>query len=183
MNNNNVIFKILFAVIIASLPLIILGNIAFGMWLTQLFICLLLISLLWLNLLKDNTNKNDIWLCSLASLVTVEFLMIYYMAIGFVPLAYGLTTAIVYLAYLVLRYFTEDYQTFDILSAIDMCNKFFVFITLALYAVGSATFEIAKIANLCALVTLSIFVIVRVVQFVRMYVYNNRKFVNKKRKK
>ncbi len=183
MNNNNVVFKILFAVIIASLPLIILGNIALGMWLTQLFICLLLISLLWLNLLKDNTSKNDILLCSLAGLVTVEFLMIYYMAIGFVPLGYGLTTAIVYLVYQVLRYFTEDYQTFDMLNALDMCNKFFVFVTLALYAVGSATFEIAKISNLCALVTLFAFIVVRIVQFIRMYMYNNRKFRNKKRKK
>ena len=91
---NNTLFKVLFAIEMALLPLTIFAYLFLPHWAVGLFVAGVLLCKIWREIFKDKFNKTEIIINSVASVITNTTLLAMFMVAGVVSKPVGIIAVI-----------------------------------------------------------------------------------------
>jgi len=90
----DMIFKLLFAIEIALLPLILGSYFIFPEWIMGVFIGVLLVVKLAMLLIKNPSDNKELYLEAIGNVIVIDFLLISYACLGFIPVVLTVLAAV-----------------------------------------------------------------------------------------
>lgn len=180
---NDKLIKVLFSLQIAVLPLVVFGKIVIDLWLSKLFILLLLIAKLWQFLLSEKFNKEHKLLNTITTYLIISFLMVYYAVLGFVGVGVIIPMLIFLLLFLLSVIFGKFFIRNELTNTIDICVYIFAFITVVFYGISSAVFVVGLVSAYATTLACVISVGIKLFHFIKIKTYKIGKLKNSKRRK
>ena len=93
MTRNNLLFKILFAIELALLPMVIFAYLFLAPWTMGVFIGGILLAKIWLHIFNDKTKLSTI-IISIGNILVFSVLVILFMATNLINVALGVVVII-----------------------------------------------------------------------------------------
>ncbi len=125
MTRNDIFFKILFAIEIALLPLVMASYILMPTWTVGLFIAGVLVTKIWLELFKNKDDKVHAILITIANILTVSSLVIFFAVYSYVNVILCVFVVIFSVAMNVLKLVLREKTLPDMVQAVDTCYMLF----------------------------------------------------------
>ena len=137
MTRNDTLFKCLFAIELALLPLTMAAYILMPTWTVGIFIAGVLIAKIWLELFKNKSSKTHNIVMAIGNVLTISSLVIFFMVYGYINLAIGIVVVVVVVLMNVFKLLTNDDIMPEMIDAVDSCYMLFECLTL-----GALTFVV-----------------------------------------
>lgn len=147
----DLLYKVLFAVEMALLPLVIFAYIYMPSWSVGLFVAGVLLCKIWRELFKDKYEKIQIVISSISSVITNTVLLSVFMVAGALNKVVGIITIIVIALKVLFDVFAMDVELPEFIESVKFCFMMFECLILIamLFALSFATvLTIASIATI-----------------------------------
>ena len=140
MTKNDIFYKILFAVMIALLPMTIFANIYLTKWALCLFICAILVVKIWLEVFKDKYSQTHQLISVIGTALTFTTLLIMFAVSGVISKPLAIVTVILVDIFCLFTVLFRNKNLPDMIDAVDYC--FMLFECLTLLALSFVTYNI-----------------------------------------
>ena len=130
MTRNDTLFKILFAVEIALLPLAMACYILMPKWTVGLIVAGVLVAKIWLELFKDKNNRSHQLILAIGNVLTISSLVIFFTVEGYINLAVCIIAVILTVLTNALKFALRNDLMPEIIDAVDSCYTLFEVATL-----------------------------------------------------
>lgn len=134
MTRNDTLFKILFAIEIALLPLVMASYLLMSVWTVGVFVAGVLVAKIWLELFKEKGNRSHQMILAIGNVLTISSLVIFFTIYGYINLAMCIVAVILTVLTNVMRLALRNDLMPEIIDAVDSCYTLFecaLLITLA----------------------------------------------------
>ena len=125
MTKNDYIYKILFAVELALVPLVIFASMFMPNWSVCIFLICMAVCKIWREILKDKTSFVQNLINSIAGGVGLGVILLYFTCVKAVPIALGVVSIIAVILYNLLRATRFGKHMPDTIDAVDFCYMLF----------------------------------------------------------
>lgn len=132
MTKNDTLYKVLFAFILAFIPLVMFVNFVKGMpqWTMGLFVLAILVCYVWMQILKNKTNLTHNVISSIGEVAVFVSLIIFYHNLGFVNLSLTIISIILLVIADVLHVSLYKVYMPEMIQTIEVCRVLFVCLTM-----------------------------------------------------
>lgn len=153
MTRNDTLYKIIFAIELALIPLVMFAYVmnAFPEWTMGIFVGAMLICRVWMEILTNRLDKSHTIINAISSATTISILVIFFACIDLISVALAVFITIFTVLNNVFRVVLYGNNLPETIDAVDYCNALFECATLAVmtFLVFNALFtNIALIAVL-----------------------------------
>lgn len=152
MTRNNLIFKILFAIELALLPMVIFSYLFLPGWSVCLFIAGVLLDKIWLHLFNDKTRAS-VAIISVGNILIFSVLLILFMATGFINMLLGIFALVFIVLSNIFRICLYNKKLNETIEAVDYCSVIFECLTVIGLAIISFYSLVANIGLFALLLT------------------------------
>ncbi|MBR4998795.1 MAG: hypothetical protein IKY10_02835 [Clostridia bacterium] len=155
MTRNDTLFKILFAIEIALLPLAMASYLIMPVWAVGIFVACILVAKIWIELFKEKGNRSHKIILAIGNVLTISSLVIFFTVYGYINLALCIVAVILVVLTNLLRFALKNELMPEIIDAVDSCYTLFecaILITLTFVVF----YELATSIALFALVLTSV---------------------------
>ena len=132
MTRNNLLFKILFAIELALLPMVIFSYLFLAPWAMGVFIAGVLLAKIWLHIFNDKT-KSSVVIISIGNILVFAVLLIMLMAIGLIGIALGVAVIVLVTLQNIYKITLYNKALSETIEAVDCCYTLFECLTLAAF--------------------------------------------------
>jgi len=162
MTRNNLLFKILFAIELALLPMVIFSNLFLADWAMGVFVAGVLLAKIWLHIFNDKT-KASVTIISIGNILVFSVLLILFMA-RVEQFNIGLGIAVLILIFLqnIFKIALYNKNISDTIEAVDQCYSLFECLTLIAFTFQLFYFLPTNIGLFAMLLTSAISVLYKV---------------------
>lgn len=161
MTRNNLLFKILFAIELALLPMVIFAYLFLAPWAMGVFIAGVLLSKIWLHIFNDKT-KSSIVILAIGDILVFSVLLIMFMALGLVNVAIGVVIIILVSLQSVFKIYLYNKSLNETIEAVDYCYTLFQCLTLAAFTFLTFYALISNIGLFAILLTSAVAVLYKI---------------------
>lgn len=177
--NKDMIFKILFAIEIAFLPMIVSARVMMTNAWVVVFLSIVVVAKLAMVLLKDQSNHTHVYLDSIGNAIVLSFVMIAFACMGYINIALAIVASVFVALEEALRIFFFYKPNKQYIDALNFACEMFMYLVLG----GGLVVFIAETLLLIGVIALliSCVVIVAIQGYNFVYYYLLKK--NKKYKK
>lgn len=181
--NKDLIFKILFAIEVAFLPMIIAGNM-FGSkgWIIT-FLVVIIVAKLCMVLLKDQASHIHIYLDALGNVLVMCFTLITFACFGYLNIAVAVVASILVALEELARVFFFYKPNKPYIDALNFACEMFIYLSLGGMLIVFWTNMLLKIASIALLMCCAVLVLVQGFNFVYFYLIKKNKKVKKVKNK
>ena len=179
--NKDFIFKVLFAIELALLPMLISVKLLSLVWGMVLVVVLIMVIKLIMLLIKDQTNKNHIYFDAIGNAIVLPFSMIAFACFGYLEFPLAITTSIFVIAEEYVRVYFYLKPNRHFVDSLNFACEMFMFLVLGSMIViefGTIMFKIAVVTLLISCVLL---VAIQGYHFVYYYVFKKNKKTRKRK--
>lgn len=134
MTRNNVLFKILFAIEVALLPMVIFSYLFLPGWSVCLFIAGVLLAKIWLHIFNDKTKASAV-IISLGNILVFSVLAIMYMATSHLNVALGVVSLVFIVLTNIFKICLFNKSISETIEAVDYCSVLFECLTIVGFAI------------------------------------------------
>ncbi len=178
-NKNDILYKILFAVELALLPLIIFAGLYLPKWGLSLFIAGLLLVKIWIELFKDRANFVHSIIDAIGSVAVYTTLIIFFICRDELNLALGVSVIVLIWIYYIMLLSMNKKNMPEFIDAVDFSYVLFECITIAAF-VFLPYFSTVSNIGLVAMILTSVVSICYRIYFIFKYTRLNNIFRKKK---
>lgn len=178
MTRNDALYKVLFAIEIALLPMVIFAYLYLPEWSMGLFIAGILLAKIWLELFKDKINYSHIIIDAVGSILVFTTLLTFFMVIDLINVALGVVTLVLIVIMNVFNilYFKKNLPEY--VDAVDYCYILFECLTLIAFTFLTYYSLITDIGLFALIMTCAVSIIYKI-----YYAFKYTKFGNIFRRK
>lgn len=182
--NKDLIFKILFAIEVAFLPMILSAHFMMNRAWMIVFLSVVIASKLAMVLLKDQANHTHIYLDSIGNVVVMAFVMIAYAGLGYLNLPLAIVTSVVVGLEELLRVFFFYKPNKQYIDALNFACEMFMYLVLGGALVVFWTDTLILIGAIALLMCSTVITVIQGYNYVYFYlIKKNKRIKNKKNKR
>ena len=153
MTRNDTIFKILFAIEIALIPLTMAAYLLMPVWTIGVFVAGILVSKIWMELFKEKENKNHKIIMKIGNILTIAVLVVFFAVQGYVNLALAIVIAVLAVLMNVFKLLLNKETMPEMIDAVDSCYILFECLTFIAFSFVVFYQLVANIALFALLLT------------------------------
>ncbi len=173
--NNDILFKVLFAIELALLPLVICAGIYLPMWSVGLFVAGVAVANFWMLLFRDKTLFSHNLIISIGNVIVFTVLLIYFINLNDINMTLGvITLVLVWLMNASKVLFLRKVMP-ESIEAVDFCYVIFEVATLVSLVFVHYYGVIAKICLIAILLTSIVSMAYKVYYIVRNLIFRRTK--------
>lgn len=132
MTRNNLLFKILFAIELALLPMVIFAYLFLAKWAMGVFIGGLLLAKIWLHIFNDKTKSSTI-IISVGNIIVFSVLLILFMATQLISVLLGVFVLILVVLQNIFKITLLNKALNETIEAVDYCYTLFECLSLGAF--------------------------------------------------
>jgi len=170
MTRNNLLFKILFAIELALLPMVIFAKLLLtnAPWAMGVFVAGILLAKIWLHIFNDKTKSSTV-IISIGNILVFAVLLILFMATGMVPIALGVIVLVLITLQNIFKIALYNKSLNETVEAVDYCYTLFECLTLIAFTVimVEKLLIISKIGLFAIILTSALAVIYKIYYTIR----------------
>lgn len=178
LNKKDFLFKIMFAIEIAMLPMIIASKLMFPDWVMYGVITVLLLAKLSMIVLKNPAENIHIYLDSVGNAVVLSFCLIASCCYGYINVALVAVACPLFILQEVAKVYFFFKPNNQMVEGLNFANELFMFISIAALLVVSINTMVLMVSVIALIIASATIIAVQGYKFVYYYVINN---ANKKR--
>lgn len=178
LNKKDFLFKVMFAIEIAMLPLIIASRLIFPDWVMYAVLTVLLLSKLAMIILKNPAENMHIYLDAIGNCVVICFCLITFCCYGYINIALTAVACSVFTLQEVVKVYFFFKPNNQMVEGLNFANELFMFITIASLLIVSINTMVLKVSAIALIIASALLVCIQGYKFIYYYVINNQ---NKKR--
>lgn len=154
MLKNDMLYKILFAIELALLPLVFFANISLAEnlpWATAIFIGAILVAKFWMEIFKDRNKFTHNIISAIGNIIVFSVLIIFFIATERLNMLLGVFAIFFIIAFEVISTLMHKYTFASLITSFDYCHMMFGFVVLlgmCLITVSTITLNVGVIAML-----------------------------------
>lgn len=155
MTRNDLLYKIIFAIELALLPIVLFAYVmeAFPLWSTGIFVGGIFGCRVWMEILTNRTDKTHVIINAIGSAITISTLSIFFAAIDLISVALVVFVVIFTILGALLRVVLFGKNVSETIDAVDFCNMLFECALLGVMAFITANVLFTNIALFAVLLT------------------------------
>lgn len=180
--NKDLIFKILFALEVALMPMIIAANILMPNGWVIAFLVVVIVAKLCMVLLKDQANNMHVYLDALGNAIVMCFTLITFACFGYLNIGVAIATSILVVLEELARVFFFYKPNKPYIDALNFACEMFIYLSLGGMLIVFWTDMLLKIATIALLMCTAIIVAIQGFNFVYFYLIKKNKKVKKVKK-
>mgnify|MGYP006931938366 CR=1 FL=1 len=161
------LYKILFAIELALLPLTIFAYLYLTNWSVGLFVAGVLLCKIWRELFKDKHNRSQVIISSIASVVTNTTLLALFMATDVLNIALGVVTIVAILAKVVCDVLMLEKDLPEFIDAVNYCFVLFECLVLISMIFAYAYSVVLSVSCIASILTGVIFAVYSVYYLIK----------------
>lgn len=177
-NKKDFLFKVLFAIEIAMLPLIIASKLLFPSWAMYIVITVLLLAKLAMIIIKNPAENTHIYLDAIGNSVVICFCLITFCCYGYINIALTAVACSLFALQEVIKVYFFFKPNNQMVEGLNFANELFMFITIAALLVVSINSMVLTVSIIALIIASSLLIAIQGYKFIYYYVINNQ---NKKR--
>ena len=172
--NNYMRYRGLFAVELALLPLVLAFKLIIGTWAVCIPLALLAVCRCVMIFVKNKSKKSDHIIESIGDAIILEFLVIYFAVLGFMPAWLSIVVGILVPLYELANVYFYAKPMSDIIEALDFCYLAFLFTTIISLSFVMAVDVVAKVSLIALMLTMAIVIVYKIYRFANYYLINRK---------
>ena len=161
MTRNTLLFKILFTIELALLPMAIASYLFLAPWATSVFIAGLLLTKIWLHIFNDKTKLSEI-IISIGNILMFTALLILFVANGLINVVLGVFVIILVALQNIFRVALYNKVLNDTIEAVDYCYTIFECLALVAFTFLIFFALISNIALFAIVLTSTVAVVYKI---------------------
>lgn len=177
-NKKDFLFKVMFALEVALLPLILAAKLSFPDWLMYGSITALLIVKLVMTMIKNPSENMHIYLDSIGNVVVLCFCLITFCCFGYVNIALTAMVCSLFALQEVAKVYFFFKPNNQMVEGLNFANELFLFVTIASLLMIEINTLILTVSVIALIIASALLVCIQGYKFIYYYVINNQ---NKKR--
>lgn len=131
------IYKIMFAIGLALLPLMFCAYIYMPAWTVGLFIAGIFLTRIWMEIFKTRTSLTHNIVGAISSVIVFTTILIFFINVGYISAALGVISIILILLSNLFNLVVFNKKMSETMQAVDFCNMLFECLTLLAFAFAS----------------------------------------------
>lgn len=163
-------YRGLFAVELALLPLIVAFELLIDTWAVGIPLLMLAVCRGIMIFIKDPTKVSDHIIEVVGDAIVLEFLAIYFCALGFIPTWLAIVDCILVPLFQLANVYFYNKPLPDIIEAIDFCFLAFLFTTIISLSFVVVFDVVAKVSFIAVMLSCGICIVYKLYRFLRYYV-------------
>ena len=132
MFNNRRLFRLLFALQIAFLPLVVFGQLMFALWMPLMFFGFIFVFRMWSEAFISRTDRQDFFAICISDILVVSFSCIFLCITSRLNVVYAVLIGLVNLGFQVVQMIQFGKPRTDVAMSLDFSFRFFTYIGLVL---------------------------------------------------
>jgi len=152
MTRNNVLFKILFAIELALLPMVVFAYLYLPTWSISLFVAGILLAKIWLHLFNDKTKASTV-IIAVGNILVFSVLLILFMVANMISVVIGVVALSLIVLANIFKISLYQKALNETIEAVDFCYALFEILTIAAFTVLSFYELLANIGLFAIILT------------------------------
>jgi len=178
LNRKDLLFKIMFAIEIAMLPIIIASRLIFPSWVMYAVITVLLLAKLGMIILKNPAENMHIYLDAIGNVVVLCFCLITFCCYGYINVALVAVACSLFVLEEVIKVYFFFKPNNQMVEGLNFANELFMFITISSLLLVSVNEMVLQVSVIALIIACALIVCIQGYKFIYYYVINNQ---NKKK--
>lgn len=177
--NKNFIFKILFALEIACLPLIISMRILVSPHAMAIFVGVIIAIKIAMMVIKNPANVNQLYLDAVGNIVVVLFVLITYSCYGYINVPLTVICCVLFVLEEIFRVFFFYKPNNQVVDSLMYATELFIFVILSTLLMATVNGMPLKIAVIAMILSCAILTIIQGHNFIYYYVIKKERHIKK----
>lgn len=178
LNKKDFLFKIMFAIEIAMLPMIIASKLSFPDWVMYSVITVLLVAKLAMIILKNPAENLHIYLDAIGNAVVLCFCLITFCCYGYIHVGLVAVACSLFVLQEVAKVYFFFKPNNQMVEGLNFANELFMFITIASLLVVSINTMVLQVSVIALIIASALIIGIQGYKYIYYYVINNQ---NKKK--
>ena len=171
----DIIFKLLFAIEIALLPLILASHYIFPDWIMGIFVSVLLLAKIAIIIIKNPANVKQLYLDAIGNVIVIDFLLISYACLNYIPVVLTVLGAVLFSLEETLKVYFYYKPNNDFVSALNFTVEMFMFVTLSALMFVTINLATIKVAVIALIISSSLLVAIQTYNLIYYYILKKNK--------
>ena len=167
MTNYRKLFRLLFALQVAFLPLIVFGQIMFATWMPLMFFCSIFVFRLWCEAFITRASKQDFFVICINDILVVTFACIFLAVTSRLGIVYAILIGLVNCGFQTVQMLQFGKPRTDIAMSLDFSFRFFVYLALVFAFIPASIDFWVKVLSLSAIIVGLVDLVYKLVFYIR----------------
>lgn len=178
LDKKDLLFKIMFAIEIAMLPMLVGCKLMFEDWTMGIAVTLILLAKLVMIIIKNPADNLHIYLDAIGNATVLCFCVISFCCFGYINIALTAVVCSLFVLEEVIRVYFFFKPNNQMVDGLNFAIELFMFVTLASLLLVSVNTLVLKVSVVALIISCALLIGIQGYKFVYYYVINNQ---NKKR--